>query len=36
MFLITNKINIAKFIVEFISQIIVALCAIGLYYTIIT
>jgi glycerol uptake facilitator-like aquaporin len=36
MFLITNKINIAQFIVEFIAQIIGALCAIGLYYTIIT
>jgi glycerol uptake facilitator-like aquaporin len=36
MFLVTNKINMAQFIVEFIAQIIGALCAIGLYYTIIS
>ena len=35
MFLVTNRINMAQFIVEFIAQIIGALCAIGLYYTII-
>ena len=35
MFLVTNRINIAQFIVEFIAQIIGALCAVGLYYIII-
>jgi len=35
MFLVTNRINMAQFMVEFIAQIIGALCAIGLYYTII-
>ena len=35
MFLVTNKLNMAQFIVEFIAQIIGALCAIALYYTII-
>ena len=35
MFLVTNKINMAQFITDFIAQIIGALCAVGLYYTII-
>ena len=35
MFLLTNKINMAQFIIDFIAQIIGALCAVGLYYSII-